>query len=204
MAQDPDDTKADVYAARERDLMVLTQQVRERLFGPMLRVLSALGVTPDHLTLLSLAAGVSFCGLYFWSKPVAFAMIALHIFLDGLDGPLARFKGTASRSGSFTDTMADQMVITATTITLMYAKVIDMVPGTLYIVIYTVVVLFAMARNMLDVPYAWIIRPRFYVYGWFLVETYFWPGTINYFIWACVGVLALKLLTGFLRIRRRI
>ena len=78
------------------------------------------------------------------------------------------------------------------------------VPGTLYIVIYTVVVLFAMARNMLDVPYAWLIRPRFYVYTWFLVETYWWPGTINYLLWACVAVLTVKLLTGFLRIRGRI
>jgi hypothetical protein len=69
---------------------------------------------------------------------------------------------------------------------------------------YAVVVLFAMARNFLETPYSWLIRPRFYVYAWLLVETYLWPGTIDYLLWICVVVLTLKLVTGFARIRARL
>jgi phosphatidylglycerophosphate synthase len=97
-------------------------------------------VTPDHLTLLSLLAGLAFCPLYFWALPWAFAALAIHVFLDGLDGPFARYLGTASRAGSFTDSMSDQTVIAATTLMLMYVHVVDLLPGVIYILTYTVVV----------------------------------------------------------------
>lgn len=49
-----------------------------------------------------------------------------------------------------------------------------------YVVTYTVVMLFAIARNALSIRYSWLVRPRFFVYAWLVVETYFLPGTINY------------------------
>jgi phosphatidylglycerophosphate synthase len=198
------DLKADCYAHGERTFMMFTQRVRGRLFAPLLSALDLIGTTPNHLTLASLIAGLAFCPVYFWSTPLAFVLLAMHVLLDGLDGPLARHQGIASRRGSFTDTMSDQTVITATTLTLMYARVVDLVPGTLYIFTYAVVVLFAMARNFLETPYSWLIRPRFYVYAWLLVETYLWPATIDYVLWICVAVLAIKLVTGFARIRARL
>jgi phosphatidylglycerophosphate synthase len=198
------DLKADCYADGERAMMVFTQRLRGHLFGPLLDALDAVGCTPNHLTFASLVAGLAFCPAYFWSPSLAFLLLALHVFLDGVDGPLARHTGVASRRGSFTDTMSDQTVITATTLTLMYARVVDFVPGTLYVVTYAVVVLFAMARNFLETPYSWLIRPRFYVYVWFLVETYWWPGTIDYLLWICVAILMIKIVTGFIRIRRRL
>jgi len=60
---------------------------------PLLMVLARLRVTPDHLTLLSLLAGLAFCPVFFWGlKPVAPALLLAHVLLDGLDGPLARFR----------------------------------------------------------------------------------------------------------------
>jgi phosphatidylglycerophosphate synthase len=196
------DDKADVYSAGERAWMVRTQQIRAKLFGPLLRLLEACHVTPDHLTILSLLAGLAFCPLY-GNYPVwALIALALHVAIDGLDGPLARHLGTASRKGSFTDSMADQTVIAASTITLMYLDVVSMLSGVLYIVTYTVVVLFAMARNAMKVPYRWLFRPRFYVYGWLIVERWYWPGSLDYLLWVCVAILSLKVLSGFWGIRR--
>ena len=48
--------KADCYAEGERAMMVFTQRLRGRLFGPLLRALDALSITPDHLTSASLLA----------------------------------------------------------------------------------------------------------------------------------------------------
>jgi len=100
--------------------------------------------------------------------------------------------------------MADQTVITATTITLMYVGMIDILPGALYLITYTVIVLFAMARNVMQDPYSWLVRPRFYIYIWFIIETYWLPNTINYLLWAFTAVMTLKVLTGFIGIRRNI
>ena len=201
MQADGPEGKADCYSAGERAMMVFSQTLRGRLLAPLLRAMDGAGIRPDHLTLASLLLGLSFCPLYFWSKPAAFAMLLVHVLLDGLDGPLARHTGTASRRGSFTDSMADQTVITASTITVMAAGVVGVVPGALYVSTYAVVVLFAMARNVLNRPYSWLVRPRFLVYAWLVVETYLWPGTIDYVLWACVALLVVKACTGFIRIR---
>ena len=198
------DQKADCYSGGERRWMEYTQRVRGVVLGPLLRGMAKVGLRPDHLTVLSLLAGLAFCPLYFYSVPWAMVALALHVILDGLDGPLARHLGVASRSGSFTDTMADQAVITASTLTLMYTGDAGVFSGALYIVAYTVVVLFAMARNFLDVPYSWLFRPRFLVYAWIAVETYWLPGTLNIVLWACTGLLLVKTVTGFVRIRNRI
>lgn len=196
--------KADCYAAGERAWMVRTQAYRARLLGPLLRLLAGWGIQPDHLTLISLVVGLAFCPVYFASPAMAFVLLGLHVAIDGLDGPLARYRNVASRKGSFTDSMADQVVIGASTITLMVAGVVGMIPGTIYIVTYTVVVLFAMARNALNAPYSWLLRPRFFVYAWMVVETWWWPGTLDYLLWGCIAVLSLKAVTGFLGIRNRI
>jgi len=200
----PGDLKSDCYSAGERAGMVLWQRVRAATLGPLLLVLSRMGVRPDHLTLLSVLVGLAFCPLFFWSKPLAFGMLALHVLLDGLDGPLARQTNTASRRGSFSDSMADQLVVVASTVTLMAAHVVGVLPGSVYVVAYTVVMLFAMVRNALAIPYPWLVRPRFFVYLWLVIETYYLPGTVDYVLWLFNALLAMNVLTGFAKIRQRI
>src|SRR5262245_33326291 len=117
--------KADCYSAGERGAMVHWQSLRGWWLAPLLSTLSACGVTADHITAASLACGLAFCPLWLWpagppwAKPAALLALLLHALLDGLDGPLARHQQTASRRGSFTDTLADQIVVTASTLALM-------------------------------------------------------------------------------------
>ncbi len=200
----PEDLKSDCYSAGERAGMVLWQRVRAVILWPLLSVLSRIGVRPDHLTALSALAGLAFCPLFFWSKPLAFGMLAVHVLLDGLDGPLARHTNKASRRGSFSDSMADQLVVVASTVTLMSTHVVGVLAGSVYVVAYTVVMLFAMVRNALAIPYSWLVRPRFFVYLWLVIETYYLPGTIDYVLWLFNALLAIKVLTGFAKIRQRI
>lgn len=196
--------KGDCYSAGERDWMVRTQQWRARLFDPLLRLLTWLRLTPDHLTLLSLLAGLAFGPVYFVSPGWALGLLGLHALLDGIDGPLARFQGVASRRGSFTDTMSDQLVVTVTTLTLMQARVIGEICGGVYIFLYGIVVAFAMVRNALAIPYSWLVRPRFVVYLWLPAEFYWWPGTIEWPMTFFSALLALKMFSGFRRIRSRL
>ncbi len=202
--------KADCYSAGERRAMQWTQDLRAWLFRPLLDRAERLGIHPDHVTALSLACGLAFCPLYLWpGRPpwgTAAALVALlaHVVLDGFDGPLARRRGIASRRGSFTDTLADQIVVTATTVTLMAAPqpAISSWIGALYVFAYAMVVGFAMVRNALGVPYSWLVRPRFWVYSWIAVDQYLWPGKMDYVIGFFAVVLALKLASGFVAIRR--
>lgn len=196
--------KVTCYSGGESRLMDWSQNWRGDLLRPLLLQLSKRGLRADHITLLSLLAGLGFVPAILFAQPaLALALLFLHVLLDGLDGPLARHCGQQSNRGSFTDTMADQVVVTASTLALIQSGYASPWPGGLYLFLYATVVAFAMVRNALDEPYSWLLRPRFFVFAWIAVEAYLWPGSLDVVLWVASAILALKALTGFVRIRRR-
>jgi phosphatidylglycerophosphate synthase len=196
--------KVTCYSEGEGTFMQYSQEWRGQLLKPLLAALARFRVTPNHLTLLSLLAGLAFCPVFLWGfRPVALGLLLAHVLLDGLDGPLARFTHQASNRGSFTDTATDQMVVTFSTVTLIYAGHAGIWPGALYLFFYGVVVIFAMVRNALAIPYSWVVRPRFLVYAWIPVEIYLWPGSLDVPLWIMTLLLGFKGLTGFIQSRRR-
>jgi phosphatidylglycerophosphate synthase len=191
------------YSSDEAGFMRSAQELRARILHPLLGVLEARSVTADHVTLASLVAGLAFCPVFLWGSPaVAFGLLLLHVLLDGVDGPLARFTKRASNRGSVTDTAADQVVITCSTVTLIHAGHVGAWSGGLYLFLYGVVVLFALVRNALAIPYSWLVRPRFIVYAWMPVEVYLLRGSLDPLLWVLTVLLAVKAVTGFVRIRR--
>jgi phosphatidylglycerophosphate synthase len=198
-------TRITCYSEEEGGFMRRSQELRGQLLRPLLAALARLRVTPNHLTLLSLLTGLAFCPVFLWSSKItAFALLLAHVLLDGLDGPLARYTQRASNRGSFTDTAADQIVVAFSTVTLIHAGYAGAWPGGLYLFFYSIVVIFAMVRNALAIPYSWLVRPRFLVYAWMPVEIYLWRGSLDVVLWLLTVVLAVKTLTGFVQIRRRI
>ncbi|HSH15397.1 MAG TPA: CDP-alcohol phosphatidyltransferase family protein [Verrucomicrobiae bacterium] len=202
---EPADRKITCYSDGEGEFMRQSQELRGRWLRPLLVGLERLRCRPGHLTFLSLLAGLAFCPVFLQgSRLAALGLLLLHVLLDGLDGPLARHLGRASNRGSFTDTMADQAVVTFSTLTLIHAGLAGLWPGAMYLFFYTVVVLFAMARNALAIPYSWLVRPRFFVFTCIPVELYLWPGSLNLLLWIVAALLAWKTLTGFVKIRRKL
>jgi phosphatidylglycerophosphate synthase len=184
--------------------MAWSQALRARLLDPVLGLLAFCHISANHITVASLICGVAFVPAFAWSAPwVAFLLLFLHVLLDGLDGPLARHLGTASSRGSFTDTMVDQIVVSVVTIAMIHSGHAGLWPGTLYILLYLLVVTFAFIRNAIREPYSWLLRPRFIVFIWMVVEVYLLPGTLDWVLWGAVAILALKSATGFRVIRRR-
>jgi phosphatidylglycerophosphate synthase len=205
-----DTAKADCYSAGERGAMVWWQAVRARLLAPLLACAEQRGVCPDHVTFASLVSGLAFCPFWLWpgqpvwSRVAALVALLLHVVLDGLDGPLARHMGIASRRGSFTDTLADQIVVTASALALMTAPSpgLNVWVGGLYVFLYAMVVAFAMVRNALGVPYSWLVRPRLWVYAWLALDSFLLPGWLDVVVGLFTVILAAKMMSGFMAIRR--
>ena len=202
---------ADCYASGERAAMVWYQELRERWLGPLLGAMGKLGIKPDHLTFLSLVFGLLFCPLYFYIPWLAFVCLLLHTAIDGLDGPLARHLSVASKAGSFTDTMCDQIVVVAVAVTVMchQDQWFPIPAGSIYIFLYTLVVVFAMVRNAMGIPYSWVVRPRLVVYTWLFLEKFFFVGTglehsTRIVLWICNILFVWKVATGFFKIRRKL
>lgn len=71
-------------------------------------------VTPNQITFLSLVFGLASAGFYISGIPDALVWGAIFlygkVFLDNVDGNLARVRGTTSRFGRFLDSLADFLV----------------------------------------------------------------------------------------------
>ena len=70
-----------------------------------------LGLSPNQVTLLAMAAGVGSGGAFYAGHWIlAAALLQLHHFLDGADGNLARLTGRCSPFGAALDRFSDQLV----------------------------------------------------------------------------------------------
>ncbi len=86
----------DCYSDGEAEAMARSQELRAKILRPLVFWLARRGVRPSHITLASLLSGAAFCGVFLFAPAAALPLLALHVFLDGLDGPLARHMGVAS------------------------------------------------------------------------------------------------------------
>ena len=206
--QMPDDldVKGDCYSAGERSWMEYGQQLRAYWLGPLLKLMAAARITPDHLTLVSLILGLAFLPTWLFDRPVpAIILLWLHVAMDGLDGPLARFQNCASPRGSFTDSFCDQIVVSAVTIALMMKSPgVSIAAGSTFLVVYLGVLAISMVRNTLQIPYSWLLRPRLIVYATIPMQLVAAVNFLEPLMWACDAVMALKLMTGFLKLRQKL
>jgi archaetidylinositol phosphate synthase len=87
----------------------------EKGVKPLVSLLSAVGITPNMLTVMGLVLTALSLVFYSWSRVdrlnlvYAAFLIALGGLLDGLDGPLARLTGRQSSVGAFLDSFTDRV-----------------------------------------------------------------------------------------------
>lgn len=199
--------QSDCYSAGERAWMEYGQGLRAEALKPLLLILERVHVTPDAVTIASGLCGVAFLPLWLMQhSAAALGCLLLHVLLDGLDGPLARRQGRASPRGSFVDTFTDQVVVTFVTIAWLIRSPgsLPIAVGASYVFLYAMVVGMAMVRNALDVPYSWLVRPRFFV---FLAIALEWLSGLPLTVFTlaiCDALLAVKCATGFVALRAKL
>ena len=90
-------------------LSFLTNAV-ERIRSPIVRVLAAVGVRPNHLTVLGalIAVGAGYLASQGALLPAGLLLLGGSL-MDGLDGALARHTDSASRTGAFLDSVLDRV-----------------------------------------------------------------------------------------------
>ena len=187
--------------------MEFGQNLRAASLAPLLKALDKVGVSPDHITIASGICGALFFPLWLFNQSIAaFIALLLHVLLDGLDGPLARFQRVASPRGSFVDTFTDQVVVTLVMIAHLIRDPgsLNIAFGGLYIFLYAIVVAMAMIRNALSVPYSWLVRPRFFIFASMFVEWLSGWAAVLVVLVICDVLLTIKCISGFIALRSKI
>ncbi len=90
--------------------MDFMRKLRSELFYPLAEQLRKLSITANQLTALSFLCGLISVYFLFRIHWLFIFFALLHLFLDGLDGVLARITETTER-GKFFDHSVDRMII---------------------------------------------------------------------------------------------
>ena len=101
----------DYFNEAERESQQAFSRWRDSKLAPLLNAMQRTGLTPNRITLISIALLVAGCLLppsYFLLPPL---LLFFYCVLDGFDGPLARHMGLAHEGGAGVDIYATMAVI---------------------------------------------------------------------------------------------
>ncbi|PIR49736.1 hypothetical protein COU79_03195 [Candidatus Peregrinibacteria bacterium CG10_big_fil_rev_8_21_14_0_10_54_7] len=176
--------------------------VRARMFRPLLVLLDRTGITPNMLSFLSLLSMAGFVYFAPTNMLCAFGFVLLHIFLDGIDGSLARYQGTASNAGALTDICVDQGGLVIAVLTLIYYEMIDAFFGAWYLVMYIVMITFLVLLNRLGSPVRFAIRSKYFFYILLVLDLYTTWNIVYLFLAVFACYMTILNVHLFLRLRK--
>src|ERR1051326_2561753 len=159
-AEQPDQHQPQsLYSGSEARLLYPWQRLRQIILLPLAAGLDALHITPDMLSWASVILGAGFFFVARLRFDIAFWLLVGAVFLDAIDGVLARYHRTPSAKGAFTDAFCDEAVVALTVGGLVWQGAINPVLGLIFVYLYTMLVTLLLIHQMLAVSSQLIIRP---------------------------------------------
>ncbi|MFH0770792.1 MAG: CDP-alcohol phosphatidyltransferase family protein [Candidatus Peregrinibacteria bacterium] len=153
------------FSAREASYQSAFGAWRQRAFSPLLKAFDAAGVSPDTLSVLGIAV-MMLLPLGFTHAPV-WCVVAylLHLLFDGLDGSLARHRGTVSPRGAYLDVVVDHSSLIVTVLTLQWFGIGKPFWVSLYTICYLILVVHFVLMNVRGNPPTFpVVRTKYLLF----------------------------------------
>ncbi|MFV0446077.1 MAG: CDP-alcohol phosphatidyltransferase family protein [Planctomycetaceae bacterium] len=195
------------FAAGEQSLQAGFRNQRDRWLAPLVQVCQRLGISADLMSVLAMSMllpfGLAiFHRLTIWAPAVAVTSLALHVLLDGLDGPLARAAGTDGPAGAFTDMCLDHSGYLIVTTLLTASGLIDGAAACAYVSAYTLAIVMIVLLNILHRPLAYVVRTKYVFYALVGLQQLAGINLLTEASWTFATVHTLFAAVGFVAVRR--
>jgi len=112
--------KINAFSANEATFQNSFGVWRQKIFQPLLVLIDKTCITPDMLSVLGILVMLLLPLGFLYSPAYLILAYLLHLFLDGIDGALARYKGISSQRGAYLDVVVDHASLVATVLTLQW------------------------------------------------------------------------------------
>lgn len=178
---------------------------RQRLLRPLLILLQRAHVRPDHVSLLSVFCMFLLPLGFFYSLPyLVLAAYLGHLFLDAVDGSLARHLDVVSERGAYVDVVVDHFSLLMTLLTLQWFAIGDAFWLLLYTVTYILLIVHFVLMNVRGSPPPFpIIRTKYLLFLLVTLFAYGFLGTdflnlflkiaaVYYAVMVCIYVLIFR------------
>lgn len=195
------------FAAQERPLQHRFRAWRDQLLTKVVDKCLAWHLNADAVSAIGfgmlLPFGLLTLGANFWgSQVLAGLCLLLHVFLDGLDGPVARRLGTANRVGAFTDMCLDHIGFLVVAVVLAAAGLVHGAAATAYASSYTLAIVLVVLLNLLQKPLWFMVRTKYAFYAVYFLYILGGPNWMTYAALGFAGLHTIFVLIGFLAVRR--
>lgn len=192
---------ADCWSPSERKAKATLESIKGFIFNPIVNILIKLGITPNTISYISAIVGLTSAVFMWFDLKIAAILLIVSLLIDGTDGSLARATNKCSFKGSITDSFTDQIVISASTIGLIAINLLNPIIGGLYLVLYPIVIIFTILRNILNIPRKYVFRPRIIVYCVFGLYVLSSINILNYVVLPFSLILLLQVVVDFYCLR---
>ncbi len=167
------------FSACEQQAQAEFRGRRDRWLAPLVRGCLRLGIRAELVSALAMAMLIPVgVGLAISPGPgsllLVVAGLALHVGLDGLDGPIARAAGTAGPAGAFTDMCLDHVGFLVVASLCAFYGQMDGAAACVYVSTYTLAVVLVVVLNLLHRPLRVVVRTKYVFY--LLVCAQLWRG----------------------------
>ncbi|MBC7234158.1 MAG: CDP-alcohol phosphatidyltransferase family protein [Chloroflexi bacterium] len=143
---------ADSYSTVERRFVEPVRELLLWLYGPVVRLLAAAGVSPHAVSLVGPVLGALFVHTVRDHPQLSFFIWLASMMTDSVDGALARYTGRASHFGALLDQFADHTRETLIVVGLAASGALSPLWGSLYPFVYTALNVVLFLGNQYGVP----------------------------------------------------
>jgi len=199
-------SKLHYFGASEEEYFSRAADQRTRLLRPLAMFFVYRHVRSDMLSLFSFLLLPFFffplIGLGYYK--LAWVILFVHICLDGLDGPVARLGRYASDRGALSDIMNDITAMVVVALPAMYYGWADQLLGGMYMVTYVYMIIFIIARNVMEKPFKFVFKSKYYLFLFFLIRVHFKVDILNPFLLIMSVYQTVVTIVGFFYLRRNL
>jgi phosphatidylglycerophosphate synthase len=165
--------KADSYSSIERRFLPPVRSLLRRVHSPLVRVLARLHVSPNAVSLAGPLLGLVFVFVVRRDPRPSFLIWFLSVAVDGVDGALARYTGSASDFGAVFDQVCDHTRETLIVVGLAWCGALSPLWGSLYPFVYTAINVTLFLGNHYGAPAPLAIK------SWVVL----YPAILLYLVW---------------------
>lgn len=168
----------DSYSSFEQRYLGATKRIVCFLLYPFARLAVALRISPNTISLLQIPVAIATWYTNKNEPRLSALFLCLTMFLDGLDGVLAKVAGNSSLFGKVIDQFSDHAKDTLIFAGLVLAQIVDPVWALLYVVAHIVFNLVIYGCNYFEVPVAFALKPSLVVYPLIFLRLW-WKGCMQ-------------------------
>ena len=175
----------DYFNEKERDKQKKFASYRDKCLSPLLGFFEKISLQPNHLTYVGVLFLVIACLMPVRLCLLAGLFLILYLFMDALDGGLARRLGLTHQGGSIMDIWGDQMGVILIPAAAVYHLNSDPVSAILFSNGYVIFIMLMVFVNYIGLHVHWFARVKYPLYVFYIVCAYFEADYISIFFQVC-------------------